>query len=214
MLFFTLACKALKLNVTITHKEAIKSLEQNRAWPEQKRKEDTAHISCLEIFFWMNSLTCQEMIMYLSQFVDLNVLWCQMILFSACCICGLIGGILNFQFVRALSKRPDSMHSIHLAAMTLACLGKQNTAQYETIQHITLASIHPHALLSKPTLAVLLTERHSYCGVQGEREKWGGPMERGQPLFTSEFIHKWIMGLVCHATKICVRVKINIPSTL
>ncbi|XP_045915129.1 transmembrane protein 196 isoform X1 [Micropterus dolomieu] len=46
-----------------------------------------------------------------------------MILFSACCICGLIGGILNFQFVRALNKRPDSMHSIHLAAMTLACLG-------------------------------------------------------------------------------------------
>ncbi len=66
-----------------------------------------------------------------------NCLWLfpQMILFSACCICGLIGGILNFQFVRALSKRPDSMHSIHLAAMTLACLGKQNTAQYETIQH-------------------------------------------------------------------------------
>lgn len=48
----------------------------------------------------------------------------QMILFSACCICGLIGGILNFQFVRALSKRPDSMSSIHLAAMTMACLGK------------------------------------------------------------------------------------------
>uniref|UniRef100_H2UKV7 Transmembrane protein 196 n=1 Tax=Takifugu rubripes TaxID=31033 RepID=H2UKV7_TAKRU len=46
-----------------------------------------------------------------------------MILFSACCICGLIGGILNFQFVRALSKRPDSASSIHLAAMTLACLG-------------------------------------------------------------------------------------------
>ncbi|XP_031709503.1 transmembrane protein 196 isoform X3 [Anarrhichthys ocellatus] len=46
----------------------------------------------------------------------------EMILFSACCICGLIGGILNFQFVRALNKRPDSMHSIHLAAMTLACL--------------------------------------------------------------------------------------------
>ncbi|GLD69177.1 transmembrane protein 196 [Lates japonicus] len=43
-----------------------------------------------------------------------------MILFSACCICGLIGGILNFQFVRALNKRRDS---IHLAAMTLACLG-------------------------------------------------------------------------------------------
>ncbi|XP_019721738.1 transmembrane protein 196 isoform X1 [Hippocampus comes] len=47
----------------------------------------------------------------------------RMILFSACCICGLIGGILNFQFVRALTKRPDSMQSIHFAAMTLACLG-------------------------------------------------------------------------------------------
>ncbi|CAG11136.1 unnamed protein product, partial [Tetraodon nigroviridis] len=46
-----------------------------------------------------------------------------MILFSACCICGLIGGILNFQFVRTLSKRPDSLSSIHLAAMTMACLG-------------------------------------------------------------------------------------------
>lgn len=52
----------------------------------------------------------------------------QMILFSACCICGLIGGILNFQFVRALNKRPDSMQSIHLAAMTLACLGKPTGA--------------------------------------------------------------------------------------
>ncbi|KAL7883608.1 hypothetical protein SRHO_G00012660 [Serrasalmus rhombeus] len=46
-----------------------------------------------------------------------------MILFSACCICGLIGGILNFQFVRALVKRPNSVHSLHLATMSLACLG-------------------------------------------------------------------------------------------
>uniref|UniRef100_A0A3P8TFS7 Transmembrane protein 196 n=1 Tax=Amphiprion percula TaxID=161767 RepID=A0A3P8TFS7_AMPPE len=46
-----------------------------------------------------------------------------MILFSACCICGLIGGILNFQFVRALDRQKGSKHSIHLAAMTLACLG-------------------------------------------------------------------------------------------
>ncbi|XP_024299183.1 transmembrane protein 196 isoform X2 [Oncorhynchus tshawytscha] len=46
-----------------------------------------------------------------------------MILFSACCICGLIGGILNFQFVRALARRPDSLRSLHLAAMTIACLG-------------------------------------------------------------------------------------------
>lgn len=47
----------------------------------------------------------------------------QMILFSACCICGLIGGILNFQFVRALVKRPDAVRSLHMAAMSLACLG-------------------------------------------------------------------------------------------
>lgn len=60
-----------------------------------------------------------------------------MILFSACCICGLIGGILNFQFVRALTKRPDSMHSIHLAAMTLACLGKQNMTEHDTVQRNT-----------------------------------------------------------------------------
>ncbi|XP_059366151.1 transmembrane protein 196-like isoform X1 [Carassius carassius] len=46
-----------------------------------------------------------------------------MILFSSCCICGLIGGILNFQFVRALVKRTDAMHSLHLAVMSLACLG-------------------------------------------------------------------------------------------
>ncbi|RXN13287.1 transmembrane protein 196-like isoform X2 [Labeo rohita] len=46
-----------------------------------------------------------------------------MILFSSCCICGLIGGILNFQFVRALVKRPDAMRSLHLAVMSLACLG-------------------------------------------------------------------------------------------
>ncbi|XP_066532024.1 transmembrane protein 196 isoform X3 [Hoplias malabaricus] len=46
-----------------------------------------------------------------------------MILFSACCICGLIGGILNLQFVRALVKRPDAVRSLHLATMSLACLG-------------------------------------------------------------------------------------------
>ncbi|XP_078520540.1 transmembrane protein 196 [Lissotriton helveticus] len=46
-----------------------------------------------------------------------------MILFSACCICGLIGGILNFQFVRALSKKTSSLYSLHLASMSLACIG-------------------------------------------------------------------------------------------
>ncbi|KAG8573209.1 hypothetical protein GDO81_012327 [Engystomops pustulosus] len=42
-----------------------------------------------------------------------------MILFSACCICGLIGGILNIQFLRALTKRS----SLHLASLSLACIG-------------------------------------------------------------------------------------------
>nr|XP_033791169.1 transmembrane protein 196 [Geotrypetes seraphini] len=46
-----------------------------------------------------------------------------MILFSACCICGLIGGILNFQFLRALTKKSSSLYSLHLASMSLACLG-------------------------------------------------------------------------------------------
>ncbi|XP_063780885.1 transmembrane protein 196 isoform X2 [Pseudophryne corroboree] len=42
-----------------------------------------------------------------------------MILFSACCICGLIGGILNIQFLRPLSKKS----SLHLASLSLACIG-------------------------------------------------------------------------------------------
>ncbi|XP_051948756.1 transmembrane protein 196-like isoform X2 [Xyrauchen texanus] len=46
-----------------------------------------------------------------------------MILFSSCCICGLISGILNFQFVRALVKRSDATRSLHLAVMSLSCLG-------------------------------------------------------------------------------------------
>ncbi|KAJ8415866.1 hypothetical protein AAFF_G00404230 [Aldrovandia affinis] len=41
----------------------------------------------------------------------------------SCCICGLIGGILNVQFVRALAKRPDAQRSLHLAALSLASLG-------------------------------------------------------------------------------------------
>ncbi|KAJ8354423.1 hypothetical protein SKAU_G00219900 [Synaphobranchus kaupii] len=46
-----------------------------------------------------------------------------MILFSACCICGLIGGILNIQFVWALAKQPEALHSLHLGALSLAFLG-------------------------------------------------------------------------------------------
>ncbi|KAM8966249.1 transmembrane protein 196 isoform 1-T1 [Pelodytes ibericus] len=46
-----------------------------------------------------------------------------MILFSACCICGLIGGILNIQFLRALTKRSSTLYSLHLTSITLACIG-------------------------------------------------------------------------------------------
>ncbi|XP_025054010.1 transmembrane protein 196 [Alligator sinensis] len=46
-----------------------------------------------------------------------------MILFSACCICGLIGGILNFQFLRALTKKSSALYSLHLTSMSLACIG-------------------------------------------------------------------------------------------
>ncbi|XP_059497696.1 transmembrane protein 196 isoform X4 [Stegostoma tigrinum] len=46
-----------------------------------------------------------------------------MILFSACCICGLIGGILNFQFLRALAKRTEIAYPVHVASMSMACLG-------------------------------------------------------------------------------------------
>ncbi|XP_052595178.1 transmembrane protein 196 isoform X3 [Peromyscus californicus insignis] len=46
-----------------------------------------------------------------------------MILFSACCICGLIGGILNFQFLRAVTKKTSSVYPLHLASMSLACIG-------------------------------------------------------------------------------------------
>ncbi|XP_073532641.1 transmembrane protein 196 isoform X3 [Phyllobates terribilis] len=41
-----------------------------------------------------------------------------MILFSACCICGLIGGILNIQFLRAIKRS-----SLHDASLSLACIG-------------------------------------------------------------------------------------------
>ncbi|KAG5271907.1 hypothetical protein AALO_G00185440 [Alosa alosa] len=46
-----------------------------------------------------------------------------MILFCACCICGLISGILNVQFVRAAARRADFMSSLQLASICLACLG-------------------------------------------------------------------------------------------
>ncbi|KAG8443044.1 hypothetical protein GDO86_011748 [Hymenochirus boettgeri] len=46
-----------------------------------------------------------------------------MILFSACCICGLIGGILNIQFLHALNKRSSALYSLYLASMSLACIG-------------------------------------------------------------------------------------------
>lgn len=53
----------------------------------------------------------------------LSCLSSQMILFSACCICGLIGGILNIQFVCAMVKRANSLYYLHLAFLCLASLG-------------------------------------------------------------------------------------------
>ncbi|CAI5788604.1 Hypothetical predicted protein [Podarcis lilfordi] len=47
----------------------------------------------------------------------------KMILFSACCICGLIGGILNFQFLRALTKKSSALYPLHVTSMSLACIG-------------------------------------------------------------------------------------------
>ncbi|XP_053568970.1 transmembrane protein 196 isoform X2 [Bombina bombina] len=46
-----------------------------------------------------------------------------MILFSACCICGLIGGILNIQFLRDVTKKSSSQRPLHLVSMSLACIG-------------------------------------------------------------------------------------------
>ncbi|XP_061885413.1 transmembrane protein 196 isoform X4 [Entelurus aequoreus] len=85
-----------------------------------------------------------------------------MILFSACCICGLIAGILNFQFVRALSKRPDSMESIHLAAMTLACLG---------ISSCTLSTWLTCRLASVEQQRMFLEREHSLHHSQEMTEK-------------------------------------------
>uniref|UniRef100_A0A673H2K3 Transmembrane protein 196 n=1 Tax=Sinocyclocheilus rhinocerous TaxID=307959 RepID=A0A673H2K3_9TELE len=42
---------------------------------------------------------------------------------TLCCICGLIGGILNVQFVRAVVKRANSLYYLHLAFLCLTSLG-------------------------------------------------------------------------------------------
>ncbi|XP_061666968.1 transmembrane protein 196 isoform X3 [Syngnathoides biaculeatus] len=95
-----------------------------------------------------------------------------MILFSACCICGLIGGILNFQFVRALSKRADSMQSVHLAAMTLACLG---------ISSCTLSTWLTCRLASSEQQRMFLEREHSLhhsheMTEKVERTSWTTPV--------------------------------------
>ncbi|KTG06570.1 hypothetical protein cypCar_00025793, partial [Cyprinus carpio] len=85
-----------------------------------------------------------------------------MILFSSCCICGLIGGILNFQFVRALVKRPDGMHSLHLAIMSLACLG---------ISSCTLSTWLTCRLASSEQQRMFLEREHSLHHSQEMAEK-------------------------------------------
>lgn len=66
----------------------------------------------------------------------------------------------------------------HISWKAFNTLQQPTQTHQKTKQHITLASIHPHGLLSKPTLAVLFTERHSYCRVQRNEEGGGGQKKR------------------------------------
>ncbi|KAI4885242.1 hypothetical protein NFI96_012605 [Prochilodus magdalenae] len=92
-----------------------------------------------------------------------------MILFSACCICGLIGGILNFQFVRALVKRRDAVHSLHLAIMSLACLG---------ISSCTLSTWLTCRLASSEQQRMFLEREHSLHHSHEMAEKVDERLER------------------------------------
>ncbi|XP_017310639.1 transmembrane protein 196 isoform X2 [Ictalurus punctatus] len=95
-----------------------------------------------------------------------------MILFSACCICGLIGGILNFQFVRALVKRPDTVRSLHMAAMSLACLG---------ISSCTLSTWLTCRLASSEQQRMFLEREHSLHHSHEMSEKVDEERKRGEP---------------------------------
>lgn len=77
-------------------------------------------ISISRIFILPSNFICNLLMWCLILTLPVS---CQMILFSACCICGLIGGILNFQFLRAVAKRTTFTYPIHLASMSMACLG-------------------------------------------------------------------------------------------
>ncbi|MCI4391882.1 hypothetical protein PGIGA_G00139590 [Pangasianodon gigas] len=94
-----------------------------------------------------------------------------MILFSACCICGLIGGILNFQFVRALVKRPDAVRSLHMAAMSLACLG---------ISSCTLSTWLTCRLASNEQQRMFLEREHSLHHSHEMAEKVEEERRRGE----------------------------------
>lgn len=96
----------------------------------------------------------------------------QMILFSACCICGLIGGILNFQFVRALVKRPDAVRSLHMAAMSLTCLG---------ISSCTLSTWLTCRLASSEQQRMFLEREHSLHHSHEMAEKVEDERKRGEP---------------------------------
>lgn len=96
----------------------------------------------------------------------------QMILFSACCICGLIGGILNFQFVRALVKRPDAVRSLHMAAMSLTCLG---------ISSCTLSTWLTCRLASSEQQRMFLEREHSLHHSHEMTEKVEDERKRGEP---------------------------------
>ncbi|XP_060753416.1 transmembrane protein 196 isoform X2 [Tachysurus vachellii] len=94
-----------------------------------------------------------------------------MILFSACCICGLIGGILNFQFVRALVKRPDAVRSLYMAAMSLTCLG---------ISSCTLSTWLTCRLASSEQRRMFLEREHSLHHSHEMTEKVEDEQKRGE----------------------------------
>lgn len=111
----------------------------------------------------------------------------QMILFSSCCICGLIGGILNFQFVRALVKRPDTMRSLHLAVMSLACLG---------ISSCTLSTWLTCRLASSEQQRMFLEREHSLHHSHEMAEK----------------VRQELVCLCCLCVPLAVNIQLKLPS--
>lgn len=93
-----------------------------------------------------------------------------MILFSACCICGLIGGILNFQFLRAVTKKTSSLYPLHLASMSLACIGIGGctvsswlTCRLASYEQRRMFSEREHSLHHSHEMAEKVSFSFSFC---------------------------------------------------